>query len=346
MSMEQNIWHLKAVKICKQQRRLEWQLIEVLQKIDRQKIYLKLGVTSLFKYATRILDLSEATAYGYITVARKAAEVPALRDALANRSLSVAKASRASSIMTTENAAELIESARTMSKREIDFEVAKLSPRPRRPDLAKPITEDLIEIRTTVSKETYEILKRAEAIVAQKSGKNPNLAEVLSTLGRDYVERHDPLKKARRSLEKNVSKPKLCPDRVAKSVQPRDKRAPQPTLTVRSQRKPLTAAQKHQVFARDGGRSTHIGPNGKRCENDRWLHIHHIKPVSAGGNNESANLTTLCSTHHDLVHQLALPIEGQVTWLRSRVQPYRVVRIRPYRAAAAARSGEPLAEFS
>lgn len=30
----------------------------------------------------------------------------------------------------------------------------------------------------------------------------------------------------------------------------------------------------------------------------KWLHVHHIVPLSAGGNNEDYNLTTLCYKCH------------------------------------------------
>ena len=85
---------------------------------------------------------------------------------------------------------------------------------------------------------------------------------------------------------------------------------------------PLTAAEKHAVHARDGGRCAHIGESGKRCNADRWVDVHHVRPVSRGGGNELGNLTTLCSYHHDLVHQTSFPIDGQVSWIRSEVVKY------------------------
>lgn len=91
-----------------------------------------------------------------------------------------------------------------------------------------------------------------------------------------------------------------------------------------SKREPLTAAQKHTVFKRDQGRCTHVDLSGKRCNQDHWIQIHHILPVSLGGSNEPENLTTLCSYHHDLVHQLSFDIEGQMNWLRSPSRIYQI----------------------
>jgi 5-methylcytosine-specific restriction endonuclease McrA len=87
-------------------------------------------------------------------------------------------------------------------------------------------------------------------------------------------------------------------------------------------RRPLSASEKHAVFLRDQGRCTFVNECGERCNVDRWLHVHHIKPVSQGGTNDPANLTVLCSAHHDLVHQLSFALEGQINWLRAPTVAY------------------------
>lgn len=132
-------------------------------------------------------------------------------------------------------------------------------------------------------------------MAAQKSGKNQDLAGLLETLLEDYLKRHDPLQKAQRSQDKS---PKLCTVRV---------KEPQRVGRVR-----LKAQEKHAVINRDKGRCTFRDESGHRCANERWLHLHHIRPVSQGGGNNPENLITLCSFHHDLTHQLSLPIDGQV----------------------------------
>ena len=91
-----------------------------------------------------------------------------------------------------------------------------------------------------------------------------------------------------------------------------------------SKRTPLTADQRHTVNLVDGAQCTHVGSDGKRCPEKRWLQVHHIVPVSQGGSNDPENLTTLCWHHHDLVHQLSVALEGQVSWLRSPSVEYRV----------------------
>lgn len=69
-----------------------------------------------------------------------------------------------------------------------------------------------------------------------------------------------------------------------------------------NKREPIPAAVLHQVNLRDQRRCTHIKRDGTRCNQARWIEIHHITPVSQGGLNTLSNLATLCSTHHKFAH--------------------------------------------
>jgi len=70
--------HHQALDCAKRFKRAEADLVDVLQKLDTHKVYLRLKYTSLFVYAVQALGLSEANASNFITVARKAKEVPQL----------------------------------------------------------------------------------------------------------------------------------------------------------------------------------------------------------------------------------------------------------------------------
>jgi 5-methylcytosine-specific restriction endonuclease McrA len=54
------------------------------------------------------------------------------------------------------------------------------------------------------------------------------------------------------------------------------------------------------VFARDRGRCTFVGSDGKRCDETIRLHVDHITPVARGGNNDASNLRLLCARHNRL----------------------------------------------
>jgi hypothetical protein len=49
------------------------------------------------------------------------------------------------------------------------------------------------------------------------------------------------------------------------------------------------------------------------CDQARWLHIHHLRHWLDGGRTDPDNLFVLCPTHHRMVHQGLLSIEGDPT---------------------------------
>ncbi|MCB0407860.1 MAG: HNH endonuclease, partial [Bdellovibrionales bacterium] len=66
-------------------------------------------------------------------------------------------------------------------------------------------------------------------------------------------------------------------------------------------RQPLSASTKHHVWLRDQGQCR-FHQNGQRCENRKYLEVHHKKPVALGGANQPENLMLLCHEHHKTVH--------------------------------------------
>jgi hypothetical protein len=311
LSVQHMALHQRALDLSRELGHLEWQLIEVLQKIDQTKLYKTLGHSSLFQYAVNALNLSESVAYCFISVARKSAVELQLKTAIQNKTLSVSKASRMVPALTNQNAKELIEFAKTHTSREIDFEVARINPKAGARERAKPISGDRVEIKFTISKETFEQFKRAQTLAAQKGDPKISLERTFEVMLNEYLRRQDPVEKAKRAVQRHAPK-ELRPNRVKR---------PQSKAT----RAPLKSTEKHPVNLRDGGRCTFQDVSGKRCTNERWLETHHIRQVSQGGTNEPSNLTTLCSFHHDLVHQLSLPIDGQISWVRSKVREYRAI---------------------
>lgn len=288
--------HDHALELSQTYGRVERELVEALIAVEAERVHQRLGCPSLFVYATQKLRLSESVAFALITVARKARQVPKLREAIADGRISPSKASRVAAHISDESADELIEFARTHTSREIDFEIARRHPSARGRDRVKPVSEDQVQITITVSKAAYEDLLRAQSLLAQR-GRESTMSDVVTEAASLLVNAWDPVKKAERAekrrtqVVKVVPAEELCPNRVA--------------------RKPLTAEQKHRVFLRDRGRCTHIDGDGNRCNSDRWVDVHHIVLVSRGGSNEPENLTTLCSFHHDLVHQFSFGTERE-----------------------------------
>jgi hypothetical protein len=112
--------HERALSLAKEFKRSEANLISVLQEVEESKLFFDLGLTGLFQYAIRILELSEDVAYCFITVSRKAKQVPELFAAIQNGSVSVSKAKKAALVITAKNQSEWSEEKRTRPRTSCD----------------------------------------------------------------------------------------------------------------------------------------------------------------------------------------------------------------------------------
>jgi len=187
---EANSLHEKALVLSREHRLLESQLVSLLMEIDRLQLYRLLGCASLFTYVVSMLGFSEGAAYQLITVTRKAKDIAPLKTALEEQRLTVAKASRIASILSAENASELIEFASRHSSRETDLEVARRAGRDgneRRSSLKIPVR-------------VLDKLKRVQALMGQVE-----FEAMLESLADYYIEREDPVKKAERALAKRAA---------------------------------------------------------------------------------------------------------------------------------------------
>ena len=120
--------HQKCEKAVDELKTCEAHLIHALQEADKFKVYRFLGLNSLFQYALS-LGLSESQSYNYITVARKSRECPELQKAIDNKELTISKARAVSGVIRQDNQIKWIQLAKTRTKRELEREVARISPR-------------------------------------------------------------------------------------------------------------------------------------------------------------------------------------------------------------------------
>jgi len=136
-------------------------------------------------------------------------------------------------------------------------------------------------------------------VLATKRGQSVDQVAALEAVLDEFLDLHDPVRRADRAMKRQKTQ-----NTKANSSREDKKR-----------RQPKTATEIHAVNARDRGRCQFVDAGGKRCENDRWIHHHHKTTVSLGGDNDPENMISLCSFHHDLIHQLSFGIDGQVNWI-------------------------------
>jgi hypothetical protein len=280
--------HQKALEAAQKFKKAEADLISILQEVESSKTFFELGYTSLFHYVVQSLGLSESVAANFITVSRKAKEFPALQSAIDEGKITVSKARKVTAVLTLENQEEWVNKAVALPQKKLEEQVASIAPETKIRDGVKSVTENLSQLKMGISKRLEEKLKRVQDLESQRTRRAVKLSEALEALVDLYLEKKDPIKKAERVLKRDAD---ACVARHADRVEQSDTRS-------------IPAKIKHQATFRDGGRCTHT-EGEKRCENRRWLDVHHIILLSKGGTNELENLTTLCSAHHRMEHKAA-----------------------------------------
>ena len=268
--------HGRALQVAGRYQLAEADLVSILQEVEAERVFLRFECTSLFMYGVRVLGLSEDVVGNAITVARKAREVPALQAAVLAGELSISKARKIAPVL-TKNPEEWVQKAKTLSCRNLEKEVAAVLPAQPVSERIKFVGADRVELRVGISTSLEEKLKQAQDLESQRRGRAATLEETLEALTHVYLEVKDPVKRAERVLKRR------------------------PNQSKRTSRD-MSARIRHEVHARDQGQCTHINSAGRRCENRRWIDIHHVVPREVGGAHTADTLVTLCSAHHRMEH--------------------------------------------
>lgn len=277
--MHWNTLHEKALSLAKEFKKAQAELLDILQAIDSQRVFLKLGYGSLWDYCLRGLKLSETDAESFIRVARKAKSIPELKEAVQQGEINLSAARRVCSVITPENKDQWLDLARTLPQRELEKEIVKENPKAKVPDKIKPLAPKLTELHCSVSVEVEALIRKVQDLESKRQKKNCSLEDVLKQMALLYLDKNDPVQKAERS----TSKPRVNSNSQVLRRIPNQVR--------------------HEVARRDQGKCVFVDSRGHRCNQSRFTEAHHIRPYSIGGKHEAGNLATLCATHHKAIHE-------------------------------------------
>lgn len=273
--------HFEAMMQATRYLESEAKLLDIIIEIDRQKLYSKFDLNSTFVYCLKYLNLSEAVAYNFIAVARKAREVPALKLAIDNGDLGVSKARKIVSVLTKENQKEWIAKATNLSQAKLEREVVEYAPQKsaRDQDRVGPAKNGRIKLEANISEELMAKIRQAQNLV----GNNASLEETLAAMTELFLEQKDPVRRAARAIAHPPVTNNSCDEFTG-------------------QRKAIPAATLHAVHRRDLRQCQAKRADGNLCGSNKYLQIHHIVPISEGGTNNLSNLLTLCGRCHRRWH--------------------------------------------
>jgi 5-methylcytosine-specific restriction endonuclease McrA len=303
-----------------------------LNEVERRSLHLRLGYPSLFAYCTGHLRYSESDAARRVQVARCLGRFPAVGPLLQTGEINLMTLGLVANLLTDATVDQWLARIRGKSQREVEAIAATVRPpvtlrdrarlvhvavptphplplapaspppagspapeapapllAPHPPAAASPAhsrtggepqrtpvaTQPRVYIQFLADQSFMAKYRTATELL---SNRLPRLTfeAVFVALIEDFIRRHEP---AARHQRRELA--------AARAPHTRD-------------RAPIPARTRDAVFARDGGRCTFVGSDGKRCDAAIHLHVDHIKPVARGGSNDLANLRLLCARHNQL----------------------------------------------
>ncbi|MFA5137665.1 MAG: HNH endonuclease signature motif containing protein [Elusimicrobiota bacterium] len=181
-----------------------------------------------------------------------------------------------------------------------------VTPRLAPPEKTRYVAPIRVYFSFTASEEFHNGVQRAKELLWHKHPKG-RLEEVFGETLECYLERHDPERKLRRKAEKETRSREgdaaasagpapASPEATSSTAAPSDEKT---SLRDYSARRRIPHWVRDAVWARDAGRCTFVGPDGRRCAERGGLEFDHIIPWALGGtSNDPDNIRLLCRTHN------------------------------------------------
>jgi hypothetical protein len=117
-------------RCLKTERAVTAEVLRLIAEVDRRKLYLEAATSSMFDYVTRVLCMSEGSAYKRIRVARAGRRFPVIFELVAEGLHHLSGLALLVPHLTEENHRELLDAAKGLSKRQVEKLIATMFPRP------------------------------------------------------------------------------------------------------------------------------------------------------------------------------------------------------------------------
>lgn len=319
-------------------------LLRLLIEVERRRLHLALGYSSMFVYCTRALLLSEQAAYSRITAARAVRRYPAMLPLLDDGALTLSSVGLLAPHLTGDNVDALLEGARYKSTREVERLIASLHAQPDIPASVRalpmraapepaggllaygvaPTDEGSPDARP--QERDPSVSNTQERIAGARPREQPTRTTIAPLSARKYLLRvtiedqtNGKLRRLQALLRHAIpdGDPAKVIDRaltllleqterrkLAAAARPRCAAPPAPNSRA------IRAAVRRTVWDRDGGRCAFAGPDG-RCDEAGLLEFHHVVPFAAGGPTTVENLQLRCRAHNAYEAMLYFGLDGE-----------------------------------
>ncbi len=251
-------------------------VIECLEEIERRRLYLERGYSSLLVFAVEFLGYSEPSALRRISAMRVVRDVPSLKPAVESGELSLTTLTQAQRFFrmgsySPEEKKSVVLELKDLSTREVERVLTTKNPDFARKEILKAVSATQTEVWFLADEALLKDLKRIQNLLALGT-----LEETLAHM-------------AKLTLQKV--------DAPVRETPPQD-----------PARRLPGAALKRTIFQRDRTCAYVDRKTGKRCGSGYGLEVDHRPPYAMGGTTEAGHLRLLCRAHHRFVTREAFPI--------------------------------------
>ncbi len=275
---------LSAEEAVKTERQSTVQVIRHFREIERRRLYLEKGYSSLFEMAVSHFGFSRAGAQRRINFMRLVRDMPEVEEQIQNGKLTLSAAASVQSFFREKKniglseRRELIARCLSKSAREVEKELASRDPTMDKRDDIRYNNGERLRLCVNISEELYQKLE-----TLKHRYRLSKIEEVIQLL-------------ADRAWVPSNSKPT---DKIQDSLLP--KVIPVPTSELKT-RYISKVTKKIVIKQNPEKKCSYIDPvTQQRCNETDKLQFDHIMPHSKGGPNLAENLRLLCGHHNRLV---------------------------------------------
>jgi 5-methylcytosine-specific restriction endonuclease McrA len=299
--------HRSTKESVQEERSSTLRVLVHLREIERRNIYFVEGCNSLFAYCIRILGYSESETNRRIGAMRLMREHPELEEKLKDGKVSMTALNQASTFMNREEKSAgpidsdkkgaILKAIEEKSTAAIDRTLLGLAADPevhvkKKKDGARPISPTLTQIHFTADEHMRQECELLRGLLGHQNAEL-SWGELMAEAVRIALDKLDP---ARRKVRPKKAKAEPAPERENTEATPSDIPSP-----AKVEPRSLSAAQRREIFRRDGSQCTYVDPkSGRRCPSRYQLEPDHIVPYAHGGPTTLSNMRLLCSGHHKM----------------------------------------------
>ena len=322
--------------LVRTERKITAEIIEIIKEIDRLRLYLDYGHTSMFSFLTKEIGYTPAAAQRRIDAARLSMEIPKLKEDLKSGVINLSQVSMMAQAVrqkqkeqpevkvTTSMKKDLLEQIQSKDLIQTEKALAQSL------DLSIQVYEkkhhqkdSSVRLELTLSEEQMMQLERVKELSSHQNP-NPSMAELIDFLAKSYLKAKDPLMQKKRAAVDVNKEASICNDEAVGIGEGLGADKASVTTEINIDSVPVALSRQKEVEAKVKfqAKRNHIPIKVKQeifqkdqccqwwdlrtdqiCGSRFQLQIDHKEALWKGGNSDKENLQVLCAVHNKLKYQ-------------------------------------------